>query len=305
MNVSPRQLWLFIRLTRPLFLLGGILLYGLGGAILDYLGRPIDISLYILGQLAITSIQLMAHFLNEYFDSRTDSENPNRTPLTGGSGVLGPAGLPRKVALYSAAFTVAITAAIAIILLTTAQTPMIAWILLMLIFLGAFLYSLPPVSLATSGYGEASTSVLVAGLLPAFAFALQTGEFHRLLVMTSTPLVALHFAMMIAFELPDFATDSKYEKRTLMVRIGWAAAMRLHDFAIIFAIGSVAVAFSLGLPWRVALGSTIALPLALAQMWQFSRIRRGFPTNWRTITYSALALFAMTAYLQLVGYLVV
>jgi hypothetical protein len=81
--------------------------------------------------------------------------------------------------------------------------------------------------------------------------------------------------------------------------------MRLHDFAILFAIGSVAIAYALGFPWRVALGSTIALPLALAQMWQFSRIRRGFPTNWRTITYSALALFAMTAYLQIVGYLVV
>jgi 1,4-dihydroxy-2-naphthoate octaprenyltransferase len=305
MSISLREVWLFIRLTRPLFLLGGVLLYGLGGAILDFLGRPIDVTLYILGQLAITAIQLMAHFLNEYFDSTKDRENPNRTPLTGGSGALGPGGLPRKVALYGAAFTVAITATIVIILITTAQTPMITWIILSLVFLGAFLYSIPPISLATSGYGEASTSILVAGLLPAFAFTLQTGEFHRLLVMTSTPLVALHFAMMLAFELPDFATDTKFEKRTLMVRIGWAAAMRLHDLAIIFAIGSVAITFALGLPWRVALGSTIVLPLAIAQMWQFSRIRRGFPPNWRTITYSALALFAMTAYLQLVGYLVV
>jgi 1,4-dihydroxy-2-naphthoate octaprenyltransferase len=305
MRISIREIGLFIRLTRPLFLLGGILLYGLGGAILDYLGRPIDITLFILGQIGITAIQLVAHFLNEYFDSPRDSENPNRTLLTGGSGALGPGGLPRKVALYGAAFTLAITATIVIFLVTNEQTPMIAWIILSLIFLGAFLYSLPPISLATSGYGEASTSVLVAGLLPAFAFTLQTGEFHRLLVMTSTPLVALHFAMMLAFELPDFATDTKFEKRTLMVRIGWAAAMRLHDFAIIFAIGGVAFAFALGLPWRVALGSSIALPLALAQMWQFSRVRRGFPPNWRTITYSALALFAMTAYLQLVGYLVV
>jgi 1,4-dihydroxy-2-naphthoate octaprenyltransferase len=302
---SLRELWLFIRLSRPFFLLGGILLYGLGAAILDYLGRPIDLALLILGQLAITSMQLMAHFLNEYFDSKIDNENPNRTPISGGSGALGPEGLPRKVALYSAAFTIAITASIVILLITTTQVPMIAWVIFALIFLGAFLYSLPPVSLATSGYGEVSTSVLVAGLLPAFAFALQTGELHRLLIMTSTPLVALHFAMMISFQLPDFATDTKFEKRTLMVRIGWGAAMRLHDLAIFFAIGSVAVAFTLGLPWRVALGSTIALPLALAQMWQFSRIRRGFPTNWRTTTYSAMALFAMTAYLQLVGYLVV
>lgn len=305
MNISLREVLLFIRLSRPFFLLGGLLLYSLGAAILDYLGRPIDLTLLILGQLAVTSIQLMAHFLNEYFDAEFDVDNPNRTPITGGSGVLGPGGLPRKVALYAAAFTIAITATIVIFLITTAQVTLIAWTILGLIFLGAFLYSMPPISLSTSGYGEATTSVLVAGLLPAFAFALQSGELHRLLIMTSTPLVALHFAMMIAFELPDFATDSKYEKRTLMVRLGWSAAMRVHDLAILFAIASIAVAFALGLPWRVALGSTIALPLALAQMWQFSRIRRGFPPNWRTITYSALALFALTAYLQLVGYLVI
>lgn len=305
MNLSFRELWLFIRLTRPFFLLGGFLLYGLGCAIMDFLGRPIDIGVYVLGQLTVTSIQLMAHFLNEYFDAPVDRENRNRTAITGGSGVLGPEGLPRKVALYSAAFMVAITASLVIIMLSTSNIPLVAWAILVLIFLGAFLYSLPPISLSTSGYGEASTSILVAGLLPAFAYSLQTGEIHRLLVMTSTPLVALHFAMMLAFELPDFATDSKFGKKTLMVRIGWAAAMRLHDFAILFAIGSLVVAYFLGLPWRIALGSTIVLPLALAQLWQFSRIRNGYPPNWRLITYTALALFAVTAYLQAVGYLVV
>lgn len=305
MNLSLRELWLFIRLCRPFFLLGGVLLYGLGGAIMHFLGRPVDSGLYILGQLIVSSIQLMAHFLNEYFDSPTDRENPNRTAITGGSGVLGPEGLPRRVGIYAAAFMIAITASLVIILLTTSYIPMVAGVILLLIFLGAFLYSLPPISLSTSGYGEASTSVLVAGLLPAFAYSLQTGEIHRLLVMTSTPLVALHFAMMLAFELPDFATDSKFGKKTLMVRIGWAAAMRLHDFAILFAIGSMVVAYSLGLPWRIALGSTIVLPLALAQLWQFSRIRNGYPPNWRMVTYTALALFAITAYLQAVGYLVV
>ncbi len=67
--ISIRNLWLFFRLSRPLFLLGGVLLYGLGAAILDYLGRPIDLTTYLLGQVAITSIQLMTHFLNEYIDS--------------------------------------------------------------------------------------------------------------------------------------------------------------------------------------------------------------------------------------------
>lgn len=305
MNLSIRNIGLFLRLSRPFFLLGGFLLYGLGAAILIYLQFPIDPELYVLGQLEITFIQLLTHYLNEYFDADADRANDTRTPFSGGSGVLGPGGLPRKTALYAAAFTLAISASIAILLLASGSVPALAWMILMLIFLGAFLYNLPPVELITSGYGEVSTSVLVAGLLPTFAFVLQTGEFHRLLIMSSTPLIAIHFAMMIVFELPDYANDLKFNKRTLLVRIGWSAAMRVHDFALLFAAGSVLVAFFLGFPQRVALGMLIALPLAAAQVWQISRIRRGYKPRWRTITYSGLALFGLTAYLQIIGFVVV
>lgn len=303
-NLSMHNVGLFLRLSRPFFLLGGFLLYGLGAAILIFLDIPIDPELYVLGQLTVTFIQLMTHYLNEYFDADADRANDIRTPITGGSGVLGPGGLPYRIALYAAAFSLAIAATIAILMLINGSVPVLAWMILMLIFLGAFLYNIPPIKLITSGYGEVSTSVLVAGLLPIFAFVLQTGEFHRLLIMSSTPLIALHFAMMIVFELPDYANDLKFDKQTLLVRIGWSTAMRLHDFAILFAAGSVLAAFLFGLPQRVVLGMTITLPLAVAQVWQISRIRKGYKPRWRTITFSGLALFGLTTYLQIIGFVV-
>jgi 1,4-dihydroxy-2-naphthoate octaprenyltransferase len=303
MNIGLRDLWLFVRLSRPIFLVGGALLYGLGAAIASYLGRTIDAALYIAGQGLITSLQLMAHFLNEYYDAASDADNEQRTWFSGGSGALGPDGLPRRVALYAAVVSLVIAATLASVLLFRSAVPLAAWLVFGLIFLGAFFYSSPPIRLITSGYGELSTSLLVAGLLPTFAFTLQTGGLHRLLLMSTTPLIALHFAMMLTFELPDYASDLKNDKRTLMVRLGWATAMRLHDIAILFAILTFVIAFFYGLPRRVSLGALIALPLALAQIWQMDRLRRGFPARWRTLTIGAIGLFALSSYLVLTGYL--
>jgi 1,4-dihydroxy-2-naphthoate octaprenyltransferase len=123
--------------------------------------------------------------------------------------------------------------------------------------------------------------------------------------MSTTPLIALSFAMIIIFELPDYATDLKHDKRTLMVRLGWSAGMRAHDVAIVFALISYAAAFSLGLPPRVGLGALFVAPLALAQIWQLNRIRQGYPPRWNVLTFSAMALFAIAAYLELAGYLLI
>jgi len=300
---TGRQILLFLKLSRPHFLMGGFLLYGLGASIASYLGRPIDPGLYALGQALVTAIQLMTHYLNEYFDSPADRENSNRTPLSGGSGALGPDGLPRKVALYAGILSLALAATIGSAALVSGAMPALAWIILILIFLGAYFYSAPPVRLVSSGYGEIAASVLVAGLLPSFGYAVQTGEIHRLLLMSTTPLMALGFAMLLVFDLPDYATDVKYAKRNFTVRLGWQAAMRAHDLAVVFALLSLAVAYLNGLPPRVALGALIATPLGVAQVWQMRRIRMGFPPRWTTLTLSALALFALAAYLELAGYL--
>jgi 1,4-dihydroxy-2-naphthoate octaprenyltransferase len=207
------------------------------------------------------------------------------------------------VALYAGILSLALAATIGSAALVSGAMPALAWIILILIFLGAYFYSAPPLRLVSSGYGEVAASVIVAGLLPSVGYAVQTGEIHRLLLMSTTPLMALGFAMLLVFELPDYATDVKHAKRNFMVRLGWQAAMRAHDLALVFALLSLAVAYLNGLPPRVALGALIATPLGLAQVWQMRRIRMGVPPRWTTLTVSALALFALTAYLELAGYL--
>jgi 1,4-dihydroxy-2-naphthoate octaprenyltransferase len=101
-----------------------VLLYALGAAIAAYLGRPIDATLYLIGQVLVTLLQQMTHYLNEYFDSETDQENSSRTWLSGGSGATGPEGLPKKVALYAAVITLALATTISTAALVTGAFPL-------------------------------------------------------------------------------------------------------------------------------------------------------------------------------------
>ena len=292
----------FIRLSRPHFLLGGLLLFALGAAIAKYLGEEINTLQYLLGQGFVICIQLMGHYLNEYYDAPIDRLNESRTPFNAGSGALGPNGLPRSVAFYAAITMLTLTGTLAGIMLLVGKVPLLSWIFGLLGFVGSYTYSALPLRTSVSGYGELITSLVVAGFVPSFSFSLFAGDLHRLIWMSTVPLIAFHFAMMLAFELPDYATDQKYDKRTLMVRVGWESGMRMHDYAILFGIFSFLVAFLNGLPGRVAIGGLIVLPLALAQIWQMNRIRNGFPPNWRIFTLGALLLFGLSTYFIALGF---
>jgi 1,4-dihydroxy-2-naphthoate octaprenyltransferase len=303
MKVTWRDIWQFIQLARPHFMLGPILLFGLGTAIARFLGATIDGALFLLGLGLTLSIQLMTHFLNEYFDGPQDQRNQNRTPFSGGSGVLGPGGLSRQFALVGA--VVCLTAAImlASLGLLTYNLPALSWIILGISFLAAFLYNLPPIELNSSGVGELTTAITVGGLVPAFAFSLQTGEFHRLLPLTTTPIVAAALAMMMVFELIDYSADEKNEKRTMMVRLGWETGMRVHDVALAAMVVSLLIALNLGLPWRAGRAALLALPFAGLQWWQMESIRRGRPPAWKALAWNAVATMSILTYLLLMGYL--
>jgi 1,4-dihydroxy-2-naphthoate octaprenyltransferase len=295
MNVP--KLRLFLQLTRPLFLIGTALLYALGAGIARYLGAAIDWNLYLLGQAWVTGLQLSAHYLNEFYDQASDADNTNRTPFSGGSGALGPGKLAPATAQLAGVTCLTITAALTVPLLQRAGFAPVLLLLLSLAFLGAFFYSAPPLRLSSSGYGELTTSILVANLVPALGFFLQFGDLHRLLAMATFPLTALHLAMMLAFEMPDYASDLKHLKATLLVRLGWERGMLLHNRLILAAFLLVGLAAGLGLPLAIALPAFMPLPLGLLQIWQMRRIAAGGKPNWAALGLNSVALLASTAYL--------
>lgn len=297
MRANP--LVLFLRLSRPLFLLGGVLNYALGLGIARYLGVSIEWNLALLGQLWVSSLQLATHYLNEYFDYPGDALNPQRTPFSGGSGVLGagPGQLRPVVALAAAYSMLTLTALVTLtLLLQGALSPLVS-LLLLLIALGAVLYSVPPVRLASSGYGELTTVVLLANLLPALGFALQAGELHRLLALSTFPLTMLTFASMLALEFPDYASDLRVDKQTLLVRLGWQRGLQMHHACVFIAYALFAAAFVAGLPAAIAFPPWLSLPLALMQVWYLGRIGDGMRPHWSALTLNAVALSVAATYL--------
>ncbi|MBI3359635.1 MAG: prenyltransferase [Chloroflexi bacterium] len=291
----------FIRLARPHFLVGGFLLYGLGAAIARYEGTRINAVLYALGQVFVTSLQLMTHFLNEYWDVDTDRANTNRTFFSGGSGVLSTGLLDLSTARLAARACLAVSLASGFSLIVVFHAFPAAWPVMLIALAGAWFYSSPPIRLASSGFGELTASLLVAFLLPAFGHLLQSGTLTLTLIWATSPLVAFNFAMLLAFDLPDVSADEASGKRTLLVRLGVRRGVLAHEGALLAAYGLLAWAALAGVPLLIVLSGAVAFPLALAQALQFLWLaddRRGF--GWLTL--GAVALFTVTAGLITFGF---
>ncbi len=291
-----RKLSAFLRLSRPIFLLGGIALYALGALVARYEGYPLDWGAYLVGQLFVSSLQLMTHYLNEYWDMEVDQLNKSRTLFSGGSGVLSGGELPREVALNAAFVCMAANSASAIALVFQYRAGPAAWAIMLLALLGALFYSSPPLKLASTGYGELTASVIVAGLVPAFAHLLQTGRPSLLILLATAPLVVFHYAMLIAFEFPDFLSDEAAGKKTLLVRIGRRNGAALHNTLIVAALVLATANSFIGLPIKVAISVAITAPLALWQVISVRNLQRGEPVSFQRLTFGAVALFALTTY---------
>ncbi|HNS38401.1 MAG TPA: prenyltransferase [Anaerolineaceae bacterium] len=297
-----KTLRLFLRLSRPLFLLGAALTYALGVGIARYLGTSVDWGVYVLGQAWVTAFQLSAHYLSEYFAEPDDGRDDNQTLFSGRSGALGPGKLPRAAALWAGVACLAAGASLSVLVIGQANYAPAVLLLMGLIFVGAVCYSVPPLRLEASGYGELTLSLLVANLVPTLAFLLQAGELHRLLAMATFPLTVLHLAMLLAFDLPDYASDLRCGKRTLMVRAGWQRGMLLHNILVLSGFILLGLAAAMGLALRIVLPTFFVLPAGLLQIWLMMRIEQGDKPNWSLLALAALTSFGLTAYLLAYGF---
>lgn len=227
-------------------------MFGLGAAIA---GR-VDVRGYVLGQTMVTAAQVTAHYVNEYADVVPDRSIEHRTWFSGGSGVLVDGRLEPTVALRAAMVTSAIAVVTAVVL---SQRAPLAAVLGVIALAVSWLYSMPPVRLLGTGLGELATSAVVAGLVPTIGLLSQGGQILVGLWWSVAVLLPLHMAMMLAFEIPDLASDARAGKRVLAVRIGATHTRRLISAMLMAAtlVGGVGWAFG-ALPPAVA----VTIPLA-------------------------------------------
>jgi 1,4-dihydroxy-2-naphthoate octaprenyltransferase len=294
-----RSVRLFLRLSRLAYVLIAVLLYFLGIGIAHYLVGQVNWGSFFLGFLWVILTLLGFQYLNEYFDLSVGSDDPPwwRTPFSGSSGAIGVGKLTRQTAFWAGLSCLTVAASLTALLIRSKTLSSLSLVLIGMFAVGELAFTLPPIRLVASGYGELVMSLLRVGIIPALAFTLQGHDMHRLIIMVAFPLVIIHVGMLLAMELPSYASDVKYEKHTLTVKIGWQRSMQLHNFLILGGFLIFGLAVVLGLPFSVGWPVLFVLPVALVQIWIMNRIADGVRPNWNLLVLVALATFCLAAYL--------
>jgi 1,4-dihydroxy-2-naphthoate octaprenyltransferase len=293
----------FVRLSRPLFLVGGVLLHGLGALMALAGGATLNPAAFLWGQLAVTSIQLMTHLSNEYFDLPADRLNPAPTRWAGGSQVLVRGELQPAVAAVAAAVAGTVGLAAALVLALADDTGPLALPLIVLALILTLQYSAPPLVLHSSGVGEIVEAGIVMGLTPLVGFYLQAGKLALRPLLAVVPLVVLQVNMMLMVHLPDEIGDRAAGKRTLVVRLGPARAVQLHNGLLIANYSLLPLLLWAGIHPLVVASLLALAPVALWLAWQLARGAWRVPARWDNLTFLSIALSVGSAAAEGVAYL--
>ncbi len=303
-----RRAYYFLRLGRPLFLVGGFVFYGLGVAAARYEGVELRWDVLLWGQAAVTAVQLMTHFGNDYFDLPADRLNRTPTRWSGGSRVLPDGHLPAGAALVAAVVMALVALCIFAVLAVVYRLP--AWPILLLLAAQvlAWEYSAPPLRLHSRGLGELTVALIVPVLTPMVAYTLQAGRPGLLPLLAALPLACLQAAMILVINFPDAAADHQAGKRTLVVRLGRRQAAQLHPALLALSYFLLPLGVRSGLPAAVALAALLPLPLAVWLMWRVGSTARGTnarddTADWSGLAFWSIGLLMSTATLQLIAFL--
>jgi 1,4-dihydroxy-2-naphthoate octaprenyltransferase len=297
-----RSLYYFVRLGRPLFLIGGFVFHALGVSAALYRGAALNWPALIWGQVAITATQLMTHYSNDYFDLEADRANSSPTYWSGGSRVLPDGLLPPWAALAGALTCAAVALSAVVVLGLFIQPSPWTFILPVLTLLLAWGYSAPPLRLNARGAGELTVALIVPVLTPLVGYTFQAGAPGWLLLLAAFPLACFQICMVLLVHLPDAAGDRAVDKRTLVVRLGPAGAARLYLGCLVLAYGALPFLVALGLPRLAALAVMVPLPVAL---WQGNRMRRGAwadPAAWNSLASWSIGLLILSGGLEALAF---
>lgn len=279
----------FIRFSNPLNLLLVSLTYTLGTGIANYLGETDTLTIFWLGLIGIILAQLGMNLLGEAFRSYTEPLSEDLTQAERES--------LRSILTLSSIGALAGSALIAYLLRQEGALSPAAMLFMGLSLVILVSYAVPPLRLLDRGFGEFAISVHLAFISPALGFILQTGVFHRLVGIVSFPLTFLALAYFLVLDFPSFASDQKYDRRTLLRVMGWERAVPLHHFLLLAAYLLLASAYFFGVAWGLLWQAFLTFPFALFQVWQLRNISLGGRPVWRLLIVNALAIFGLTAYL--------
>ncbi|MEA2826488.1 MAG: 1,4-dihydroxy-2-naphthoate polyprenyltransferase [Actinomycetota bacterium] len=211
-----------------------------------------DVVWYRAGLCLVVSVALQVgvNYANDYSDGVRGVDKERKGPIR-----LTASGLKAPAAVKRAAFLALGVAAVAGVALAVAVNP---WMLAVgaASIAAAALYSGGPKPYASAGMGEVMVFVFFGLVGTCGSAYVHLERVPWLAVAASVPVGLLACAILLVNNLRDVASDSATGKRTLAVRIGAPATVRLYQATVFVSLAMVVVI-------AVALAAPVAL-IALA-----------------------------------------
>ncbi|MFH1381729.1 MAG: prenyltransferase [Chloroflexota bacterium] len=245
--------------TRPQFLLLSVILAFLGTCIAWYWTGSVNLGYAVLAGFGLLLTHISVNVLNDYYDFKSGVDlATQRTPFSGGSGILPPALLKPKQVFWFGLTSFLIAVPIGIYF-----TVVKGWLLLpLLVVAGICVLFYTPVILKLH-WPEWSPGLGLGALPILGAFFVQTSTYTLPAVIAAVPSGILVHNLLLLNEFPDVAADRTAKRRTSPIVMGGARAgifySALTILVYVWIIGGVIARV---MPWT-SLIALLTLPFAI------------------------------------------
>ncbi len=211
--------------------------YGIGAAAAQRATHSFAADQFWLGLLSLFALEVATVFTNEYFDLESDRRNRHYGPFTGGSRVLvdGTTTLREIHLAIAMALGVFLSAMLAVSLAFVRPAPLIIILVVLAIF--ALGYTVPPLKLCWRSLGEVDVALTHSLPVILYGYTMQGGAWTDAFPwLVGVPLFWAVLPAIILSGIPDHAADLAVGKRSLAVRLGPRAAVRIAQGATLLAL---------------------------------------------------------------------
>ncbi|MBN1663166.1 MAG: prenyltransferase [Deltaproteobacteria bacterium] len=211
--------------TRPQFLLLSVILAFLGTSMAWFYQNVLNWGYALLAGFGLVLTHISVNTLNDYFDDQSGIDrHTQRTPFSGGSGVLPAEQLKPRQVFWMGAITLLMATPIGLFFIIVQ-----GWLLLPLLIVAALCVILYTPFILKHHWPEWSPG-LGLGLLPVLGtyFAL-TGAYSMPVLLAAVPSFILVHNLLLLNEFPDVAADRMAGRKTLPITLGKARTAAVYS----------------------------------------------------------------------------
>ena len=262
------RLSLYIKELRAPFLSASVLPIVLGGVLVPGWDKAGKLLLFALIILCGSLIHLASNTMNDYFDFKSGSDSPDtcKTPFSGGSGLMVEKLLVPGEVLILSICLLALAALTACVILYLSPGPPLFILLFGAagVFLG-YIYTAPPFSFVYRGLGELTIFLAFGPLTVCATYYILSGNISISPFLYPLAPGIMTTAILWINQFPDYETDKRAKKKTLVVQIGLSRSRYIYFILIALTATTLVVGSLYGqLPMKTLWALFFILPAIAA-----------------------------------------